>query len=371
MKLNIPKYIHETSPYLPGKPLSELEGEYGVKDAVTLALSENPWGPSPMVVSALRKSLSSLHRYPDGSSHSLVSDIARHFGILPEEVVVGNGSSEVIELLVRAFVEDGDEVITSRPSLLFYQHCVQACGGINRVIPLKDMYHDLKGILAAISHTTRLIFLDNPNSSTATHLNPVELYTFFSRVPEHVIVVLDEAFVDFMESDLQLDVYSLIRNREGRSGVVSLRTFSGAYGLSGLRVGFGLMAKEIAACLHKVRRPFNVNCLAQVAARIALEDVEHYRLTVERTRAGRGYLLAAVNRLGCVGYPSQTNFLLIDVLGDADILYESLICKGVVVRSMAACGYPTCIRVTIGTNEENNRFLAALSESLKELDYVT
>ena len=368
MKLNIPKYIQKLSPCLPEKTPEQAECESGGKDTVTLASNENPWGPSPRVVAALRESLSSLHRYPDGSCHSLVSDIAGHFGILPGEVVVGNGSTELVELLVRAFVEDGDEVVSSYPSFLIYQKCVQARGGINRVIPLKDMAHDLKSILAAISLKTRLIFLDNPNNPTGTHVNPVELYTFFSRVPEHVLVVLDQAYVDFMEPDLQLDVYSLIRNREGRCGVVFLRTFSTVYGLSGLRVGFGLMAQEIAECVHKVRQPFNVNSLAQAAAGIALEDREHYRLTIERTVAGRAYLMAAVDRLGCISYPSQTNFVLIDVLGDAEILYQSLFHKGVRVRPMAAYGYPTCIRVTIGTDEENDRFLAALSASLKELD---
>lgn len=371
LKLNIPKNIREIVPYSPGKPLEELEREYGVKNAIKLASNENPWGPSPRVMEAVQAALIHLHRYPDGSSYYLTCDIADHFGLLPEEVVLGNGSSELIECLVKAFVDGGDEVITSHPSFLMYQKCVQVRGGINRVVPLKDMHHDLKGILSSISGKTRLIFLDNPNNPTGTHINPVELYTFFSKVPEQVIVVLDEAYIDFMETELQVDVYSLIRNREGRCSVVSLRTFSKAYGLSGLRVGFGLMAKEIAQCLHKVRQPFNINSLAQVGARAALADTAYFKQTVRKTTDGREILITAVDKLGCTCYPSQTNFVLIDIKGDADTLYENMLYKGVIVRSMRAYGYPTCIRVTVGTNTENNRFLATLAESLKELTYAS
>jgi histidinol-phosphate aminotransferase len=221
-----------------------------------------------------------------------------------------------------------------------------------------------------ISEKTRLIFLDNPNNPTGTFLNPGDLYVFLSKVPESVIVVLDEAYVDFMDDALQVDVYSLIRNCKGRCPVVSLRTFSKAYGLPGLRVGYGLMPKELAECLHKVRQPFNINSLAQVGALAALEDDDYYRLTLSRTLEGRKYLQTGVDKLGCVSYPSQANFFLIDVKGEADALYTAMLYKGVIVRSMGAYGFSNFIRVTVGTEEENERFISALAECLNELEYV-
>jgi histidinol-phosphate aminotransferase len=283
---------------------------------------------------------------------------------------MGNGSNEVIEFLVKAFVQEGDEVITSHPSFLMYQKIVQVRGGINHVVPLNDMHHDIEKIKKLVSGKTRLIFLDNPNNPTGTAIPPVELYRFLSDLPEYVIVVLDEAYVDFMDQKLQVDIYSLIRNVEGRCPVVSLRTFSKAYGLAGLRVGYGLMAKEIAECLHKVRQPFNINHMAQVGALAALEDEEFFQLTIERTVKGRAYLSREVDSLGCKSYPSETNFFLIDVQGNADKLYQAMLYKGVIVRSMSAYGFENFIRITVGTEEENNRFLKSLADCLGELGYV-
>ncbi|WP_217909516.1 histidinol-phosphate transaminase [Desulfosediminicola flagellatus] len=370
MKLQIPENIQAITPYPPGKPLDELEREYGVKNSIKLASNENPWGPSPKAIAAIQDALGSLNRYPDGSSYYLTQAIAKHFGMSAQEIVLGSGSNEVIEFLVKAFVGVDDEVITSHPSFLMYQKFVQVRGGKNLVLPLKGMRHDLQAILASVTARTRLVFLDNPNNPTGTYINPADLYTFLSAMPEHVIVVLDEAYVDFMDMSYQVDIYSLIKNSDGRCPVVSLRTFSKAYGLSGLRVGFGLMAKEIADCLHKVRQPFNMNSLAQVAALAALEDTAFFDQTIKKTITGRNILMRGVEELGCKSYPSETNFFLIDVGGDADALYNAMLYKGVIVRSMRAYGFPQCIRITIGTDEENARFLNAFSECLKELEYV-
>lgn len=370
MKLQIPENIQAITPYPPGKPLDELEREYGVKNSIKLASNENPWGPSPKAIAAIQDALGSLNRYPDGSSYYLTQAIAKHFGMSAREIVLGSGSNEVIEFLVKAFVGVDDEVITSHPSFLMYQKFVQVRGGKNLVLPLKGMRHDLQAILASVTARTRLVFLDNPNNPTGTYINPADLYTFLSAMPEHVIVVLDEAYVDFMDMSYQVDIYSLIKNSDGRCPVVSLRTFSKAYGLSGLRVGFGLMAKEIADCLHKVRQPFNMNSLAQVAALAALEDTAFFDQTIKKTITGRNTLMRGVEELGCKSYPSETNFFLIDVGGDADALYNAMLYKGVIVRSMRAYGFPQCIRITIGTDEENARFLNAFSECLKELEYV-
>ena len=370
MKIQVPDNIASIVPYPPGKPLEELEREYGVSGSIKMASNENPWGPSPKAIQAIRGALDNLHRYPDGSCYRLVHALAEKLGFAPEEIVLGNGSNEIIEMLVKAYVQTGDEVISSHPSFLMYQKIVQVRGGVNIVIPLTRMHHDLATILAAVTDRTRLIFLDNPNNPTGSPIKPTDLYAFLSEVPESVLVVLDEAYVDFMDSELQVDIFSLVRNTNGRCGVVSLRTFSKAYGLAGLRIGYGLMPSQVAGNLHKVRQPFNVNQLAQIGALAALEDEEFYQQTLRRTREGLLYLQDEVEKLGCKSYPSQTNFFLIDVQGDATALYEAMLYKGVIVRSMKPYGYTDMVRITVGSEEENNRFLAALSLCLRELSYV-
>lgn len=350
--------------------MDELEREYGITDSIKLASNENPWGPSPKAIRAMRAELLNLHRYPDGSCYYLTEAISRKVGIDPEEVVIGNGSNEIIEFLVKAFVTEGDEVITSHPSFLMYQKFVQVRGGVNYVVPLKDMHHDLAIIQEMVSEKTRLIFIDNPNNPTGVAIPPVDLYQFLSDIPEHVIVVLDEAYVDFMDIELQVDIFSLLKNREGRCPVVFMRTFSKAYGLSGLRVGYGIMAKEIAQCLHKVRQPFNINQMAQVGALAALEDDEYYQQTLKLTTKGLQYLSTEVEKLGCESYSTQTNFFLIDVKGSGDKLYQEMLYEGVIVRSMSAYGFENFIRITVGTEEENTRCIKAMDKCLKKLKYV-
>ena len=370
MKLTIPQNIQNIIPYPPGKPLEELEREYGITDSIKLASNENPFGPSPLAIEAMRTVLGDLHRYPDGSGYYLTKAIASTLGFDPACIVLGNGSNEIIEFLVKAFVQPMDEVITSHPSFLMYQKFVQVRGGVNHVLELKDMGHDLQGILDRVSEKTRLVFLDNPNNPCGTVINPPALYKFLSDMPEHVLVVLDEAYVDFADDQFKVDIYSLITNCKNRCGVVSMRTFSKAYGLAGARVGFGLMTQEVAACLHKVRQPFNLNKMALAGAEAALADEDFYEKTIRLTREGKQYLMEGVARLGCRSYPSQTNFFLIDVNGDATVLYESMLKKGVIIRSMKAYGYPGFIRINVGTESENERFLKALEESLAECGYV-
>lgn len=370
MKIKAQGNIAGIVPYLPGKPLDELEREYGVANPIKLASNENPWGPSPKVVRALRAELLGLHRYPDGSCYHLVRALAENVGLDPAEIVVGNGSNEVIELLVKAFVREGDEAITSHPSFLMYQKFVQIRNGVNNVVPLKDMSHDLEAMKLMISDKTRLIFLDNPNNPTGAAIAPIDLYQFLSDIPESVIVVLDEAYVDFMDKSLQVDIYSLIRNAAGRCPVVSVRTFSKAYGLAGLRIGYGLMSQDIADILHKVRQPFNVNQMAQAGALAALKDDEYFQRTVKLTRAGLDFLNGEVKRLGCTTFPSHANFFLIDVGGEAEKLYQAMLHKGVIIRSMKSHGFDNVIRVTIGTEEENRRFIKTFTECLDDLNYV-
>jgi histidinol-phosphate aminotransferase len=370
MKLNIPENIKAIQRYTPARQLSVGDRPLGSKESIKLASNENPWGPSPRVTNVLQSAIHCLNRYPDDSCYSLVRALASHYGMPPDSFVVGNGSTEVIELLVKCFVRGGDRVIVSHPSCLLYRKFVQVSGGETFLVPLKKMSHDLSAILAGITEKTRLIFLDNPNNPTGTSIEPVDLYVFLSKVPEEVIVVLDETYVEFMESDQKVDVFSLIKNFNGRCAVVSVRTFSKAYGLSGLRIGFGIMPEEIAECIHRVRKSFNISSMAQVAARAALEDDKYLLTTIERTWAGREWLKSELIKSGCVSYPSRTNFILVDVQGKADPLCEAMLHKGVIIRSLRNYGFPDCIRVSVGTEKENSLFVTALSECLHDLNYV-
>jgi len=370
MRLKPPENIHSITPYPPGKPMDELEREYGVKNSIKLASNENPWGPSPKAIQAVQEAALNLHRYPDGSSYYLLQAIAQKEGVDPSQIVLGNGSNEVIEFLVKAYVETGDEVITSHPSFLMYQKFVQVRGGKNVIIPLKEMKHDLDAILKNINERTKLVFLDNPNNPTGTAINRAEFNDFLGNVPDTVLVALDEAYVDFMEDDEKIDLHPLLSAVNDQCGVVALRTFSKAYGLAGLRVGYGLMAQNVAESLHKVRQPFNINSPAQAGAQAAIEDVDYFNKIVIDTCKGREFLRGEVEKLGCISYPSHTNFFLIDVCGDATRLYEAMLYKGVIIRSMKAYGYANFIRLTVGTEAENSRFISSLKVCLKDLGYV-
>ena len=365
MKLPVRDNIASLIPYPPGKPLEELEREYGITGSIKLASNENALGPSPKAVAAVTDSLKNLHRYPDGSCYYLAQALAEKIGVSPNQLVFGNGSNEVIQLLIAAFLAPGEEVITSQPTFLVYQKAVQAQGGVNRVVPLVNMHHDLDGIIRQITAKTRLIFLDNPNNPCGTVFSNEAFSAFLDKVPDQVIVALDEAYVDFIEPGLRIDARDYLKHRVP---VVALRTFSKAYGLAGLRVGYGLMHADIADYLHRVRQPFNVNLPAQAGALAALGDDEHYEKTIAFTREGIGWLSSEVEKLGCRAFSSQTNFFLIDVKADGKKLYEALLHEGVIVRPMNAYGYPTYIRITVGLPAENKRFIKALTIALNEVD---
>lgn len=367
MKLKVAPNISTLVPYPPGKPIEELEREYGITGSIKLASNENAWGPSPKAVAAIKGALQNLHRYPDGSCYYLAQSLADKIGVKPEEIVFGNGSNEIIGLLIAAFLQPGEEVITSHPTFLMYQKLVQVQGGSNKVVELTaGMHHDLKAILGAVSAKTRMIFLDNPNNPTGTIIGQDDFALFMEQLPRDILVVLDEAYVDFVAPELRIDVLAYIR---GGKPVAALRTFSKAYGLSGLRLGYGFMDKEIAGYLNRVRQPFNVNSLAQAGGVAALEDDEHYRMTLQKSHDGIAWLSKAVAELGCRPMETHTNFFLIDVKGDGRKLYEHMLHQGVIVRPMQAYGYPNYIRITVGRADENQRFVAALAKSLKELGY--
>ncbi|MDH3359511.1 MAG: histidinol-phosphate transaminase [Desulfobulbaceae bacterium] len=365
MKLNVPDNIETLIPYPPGKPLEELEREYGITGSIKLASNENALGPSPKATAAIAKALTNLHRYPDGSCYYLANRLAEKIGVKSEELVFGNGSNEIIELLVSTFLTPGEEVITSHPTFLVYQKMVQSQGGINKVVELKNLHHDLDNIAAEVTAKTRLIFLDNPNNPTGTAFTAKEFAAFLDKIPETVIVVLDEAYVDFVDAEKRIDARDFLYHQ---TPVVALRTFSKAYGLAGLRVGFGIMRPEIANYLHRLRQPFNVNTLAQVGALACLDDDEHYQKTMTMTKEGMAWLHEEIKKLDCRPLSSHANFFLVDVGVDGKLLYEKMLSKGVIIRPMAAYGFPDYIRITIGTPAENQRLVPAMAAALQEIN---
>jgi histidinol-phosphate aminotransferase len=362
LELAVPDYLTELVPYPPGKPLEELEREYGVKNPIKLASNENPLGPSPKAQAAIQRAISNLHRYPDGSGYYLKARLSALLNLSADRIVLGNGSNELIELLVRVFVRPGDETISSDPSFLVYRKMVQSVGGINMIVPLRDFGHDLPGIARAVTERTRLIFLDNPNNPTGSVFATSEFERFLANLPDWLLVVLDEAYMEFAR-DPDTPRGRAYLDLDPR--VVTLRTFSKAYGLAGIRIGYGMMDSEIAAHLNRIRQPFNVNALAQVGALAALDDLEHLERTLDVTSKGMTYLTEGLLAIGCHILPSQTNFLFVEVGRDAKEVYEAMLRQGVIIRAITAYGFPQHIRITIGLPEENERCLKALGRVLK------
>lgn len=362
MKLNIPDYVQAIDAYVPGKPLEELEREYGISDSVKLASNENPLGPSPKALAAIQKNLAALHRYPDGAGHHLVHRLAAFNGIPKDNIVVGNGSDDIIALLMRALVQPGDRVVIPSPSFLMYDISAKAAGAVIDVVPLKDLAMDLNAMAERIDDTTRMVFICNPNNPTGTIVTQAEFDRFMDRLPDHVVVVVDEAYIEFARDP---DCLKTGRPADLDRPLVTLRTFSKAYGLAGLRVGYGIMPAMLAEVLHRVRQPFNVNALAQAAALAALDDTEFFDQTVDLVHRGLDVLYAGLSRLGLTYFTTQANFFLIDVRQPAQAVFEKMLHQGVIVRSMKAYGFPTYIRVNVGLEKENQRFLKALETVLR------
>ncbi len=364
MALRVPENIATLTPYPPGKPLEELEREYGITDSIKLASNENPLGPSPRALDAIRAHLHRLHRYPDGSGFYLRQRLSRRLGVPEASIVLGNGSNEIIDLAIRTFVQAGEEVVMAEPTFLVYGLMVQAAGGMGIRVPLKDFVHDLEGMAAAVTSRTRLVFLNNPNNPTGTVISRTDFERFRGRLPKDVIIVLDEAYMEFADPAL---TFTGLEYQEGDPPVVVLRTFSKAYGLAGLRIGYGVMPPPVAEFLHRVRQPFNVNVLAQVGALAALDDEPFLRRTLEAVREGLEFFFREFALMGVPAFPTQTNFLLVDVGTDARKVYEALLWRGVIVRAMNSYGLNTHIRVTVGRPEENQRLIKALREVRLEL----
>ena len=354
----IPAHIHEIEPYRPGKPVEEVERELGIR-AIKLASNENPLGPSPLAVEAAASELRGANRYPDGGSYYLREKLAARHGLPMDQVFVGLGSSEVIDLIARALLGPGLEGLTAARSYPPYSISIAASGAKLATARLNGFAYDLEAMAEAITPRTRAVFLANPNNPTGTYFGAAEFASFLDRVPDEVVVVLDEAYCDYVEDGGYTRSLELLR--EGRPNLVVLRTFSKVYGLAGLRVGYGLGPADLWTELNKLKTPFNTANVGQAAAIAAMDDAEHVRRSVTANREGRKQIAEGLAEIGVKCVPSATNFIFIELGGDGDAFAARLLREGVIVRPMRWMGFAEAIRVSVGTREENKQFLEAFA----------
>jgi len=355
-------HLSGIEPYKPGRPIEEVERELGLSGTIKLASNENPLGASPAAIEAVRKAVERIHFYPESGAPELAAKLAAKLGVDPASLVFGNGSNELIELSARAFAGAGDEIVFSADGFAIYALVAQSIDARAVPVPPRDHHHDLPAIAAAIGPRTRVVFLANPNNPTGTIFRRAEWETFVRRVPDDVLLVVDQAYCEYVDD---ADYPLLLDELPRRPGMVLLRTFSKIYGLAGLRIGYAVGDREVIDAISRLRQPFNVNSLAQAAALAALDDDAH----VERSRrvalAGRDTFARALAALGVVYVPSHANFVLVEV-GDGAAVTEALLRCGVIVRPMSGYGMPSKIRITFGTDEQNRRCLDALSAVLAE-----
>ncbi len=347
--------------YQPGKPIEEVQRERGLAQAIKLASNENPLGPSPKALQALAQALDRIHRYPDSHSFYLVQKLSQRLRVPPEQLIIGNGSDELISLATRAFLEPGDEVVVADPTFLIYAIASEVAGAKVRVVPSRNFRYDLMGMRRAIGRGTKIVFIANPDNPTGTYVTRAEVEAFFKDLPPRVVIFLDEAYAELVDSPDYPDGLSFLE----RFPVVVARTFSKAYGLSGIRVGYAAGPEELIQAMHRVREPFNVNLLAQVAALAALEDTQHLEATRQLLRQQKPILYRALEELGLWAVPSATNFILFHVGPRASEVAEALLERGIIIRGMEAWNLPEYLRVTVGLPQENQAFIQALKEVLQ------
>ncbi|RLC27097.1 MAG: histidinol-phosphate transaminase [Deltaproteobacteria bacterium] len=353
--------VEDLIPYPPGKPIEELERELGITGSIKLASNENPLGPSPRALEAVREKAATLNRYPDGSGYYLKSKLSEIYGIPPERIILGNGSNELIELTARAFLRPGEEAVQAFPTFLVYEKIVKGAGGRMVSVPLSGFRIDLEGILEAVTPRTKIVFICNPNNPTGDALTSGEMGRFLERVPDDVIVVLDEAYIEFTTDDSVADGLALL---SAHPLLFVLRTFSKLYGLAGLRIGYGFAGEKLVDYMNRVRQPFNANTLAQAGAMAALEDTAFVSRTLELVRDGLRYLFRELDAMGLEYRPTQTNFFLIRVPSGAKKIYDLMLKEGVIIRAMDAYGLPDYIRITVGLPDENERFIRTFRKVL-------
>ncbi|MBL1457761.1 MAG: histidinol-phosphate transaminase [Methylophaga sp.] len=348
-------------PYVPGKPIEELQRQYGVRDVIKLASNESPIGPSQAAQAAIALATRDLTRYPDGNGYALKLALSEKFQVDANQITLGNGSNDVLELIARCFASPADEVIFSQHAFAVYPLVTQAIGATLVEVPAKQYGHDLTTMQQAVTEKTKLIFIANPNNPTGTHIPATEVHSFLQSVADNVIVVLDEAYVEYGDEDVNsIDWLRQFPN------LIICRTFSKAYGLAGLRVGFALSSPEIADLLNRLRQPFNVNHLAMSAAIAALGDEDYLQRAKQVNNEGMQQYIDGFDAMGLNYIPSKANFICVDVNTDAADIYEKLLQQGVIVRPVAGYGLPNHLRISIGLEHENQRCLEALANSFSE-----
>ena len=357
------KALEAISPYVAGKPIKETAREYGLDPAriVKLASNENPLGMSPKAKNAAMQALVNGTRYPDGAAQVVREAAAVFAGVSPDEVIVGNGSDEILGLIARTVLAPGDRCVYSQYSFSVYELSAQECAAQCVEVPAKDFHVDLEGLLAATDVNTRLIYITNPNNPTGLPLEPAALFNFLERVPEKCVVVLDEAYTDFMDEKLRTDSFAWVKKFPN---LLVTRTFSKAYGLAGLRAGFGVANKELIEMMNRIRPPFNMNSAAQAAAVAALEDQAFLKTVVDSNTKERARLAAFFNELGLDQLPSQANFIMVRVGLKAAEINEAMLRRGVILRPLKSYGLPEYMRISVGSCEENDIFMKAFREAL-------
>jgi histidinol-phosphate aminotransferase len=354
--------VRDLQPYQPGKPVEELQRELGVSDIVKLASNENPLGPSDKVTESLQTVLAELSRYPDGSAYLLKNALAEHLGVAQNRITIGNGSNDLLELVARVFLQPGDEAIVSRHAFVVYPLVIKAVGAELITVPAKNWAHDLAVMAAAVTDKTRMMFIANPNNPTGTWTSETELIELLQQLPDSVLVILDEAYFEYVQEPAYPNGLALA---ERYPNLVITRTFSKVYGLASLRVGYSVSHPDIADLMNRIRQPFNVNAMSLAAAEAALRDQEHVRRCVELNTRGMQQLVDGFDQMGVDYIPSVGNFITLDVGGDATLIYQALLQEGVIVRPIGVYEMPDHLRVTVGLEEENKRFLDSLQKVMQ------
>ncbi len=354
------KNILNITPYIAGKPIEETKRELGLKEVIKLASNENALGPSPKAVEAIKKNLLKINRYPDSSGFHLKKELAKSLAVSASNIILGNGSDEIIDIIIKTFVEEDEFVLTADTTFLEYEIVSKVNGRQVLTVPLESFKYDLQAMRKKITPKTKLIFIANPNNPTGTYVNKYELEEFLNELPENVLLVMDEAYDTF----INVDDFPKSLNYIGKKNVIVMRTFSKAYGLAGLRIGYAIANQDLVSSMEKARQPFNVNMLALVAAIAALSDKEFLHKTRDLVLEGKNYLCEEFKKLGLSYVPSEANFILIDMARDGVGVFKEMLKCGVIVRDMQQYGLKNYIRVTIGTDRENKKFIKALKKVL-------
>lgn len=361
--MRVKQQLQQLKPYQPGKPIEEVKREYGLETVIKLASNENPYGCSPLVQQAIIAELDHLALYPDGYSRTLRESLAMHVGVNEKQLIFGNGSDEVVQMICRAFLQKGTNTVMATPTFPQYRHNAIIEGAEVREVPLQDGHHHLDAMLQAIDDDTRVVWICSPNNPTGTYVDDASLRAFLAQVPKHVLVVVDEAYYEYVQADDYPNTVALLQQYEN---IIILRTFSKAYGLAALRIGYGIAHEHILQAIEPAREPFNTSRLAQVAALAALKDQAFIEQCAQKNKQGLNQFYAFCDKHSLRYYPSEGNFILIDFGFSGDEVFTYLLQRGIIVRSGCALGFPTAVRITVGSTEQNETIIRALTNMLKE-----